>query len=122
MTEYALRLSDLRRYCKTVPMFLQPWDVAGTAQVQYSGMVASAAFGPQVQRASVEIGVWNKGCLLARGPLREWRNVGEGRSCEDDKDGTCWLRAECFKCCASIVELCGNIRTINENPFLPMRW
>ena len=67
MTEYALRLSDLRRYCKTVSMFLQPWNVADTAQVQYSGMVASTAFGPQVQRASVEIAVWNKGYVLARG-------------------------------------------------------
>lgn len=67
VTEGALRLSNLQGYCEMVPMFLEPWSAADTGQDQHSGMVASIAFGPQVQRASVEIAVWNKGCLLARG-------------------------------------------------------
>lgn len=67
VTEFGLSLSVLRGCCKTVPMFFEQRSVAGTAQVPRLGMVASTAFGPQVQRASVEIAAWDKGCLLAHG-------------------------------------------------------
>lgn len=73
MTECGLSLSDLRGCCKIVPMFLQQLSVAGIAQVQHLGMVASRAFGPQVQRASVEIAAWNKECLLAHGRYENGR-------------------------------------------------
>lgn len=73
VTECGLSLSDLRGCCKIVPMFLQQLSVAGIAQVQHLGMVASTAFGPQVQRASVEIAAWNKECLLAHGRYENGR-------------------------------------------------
>lgn len=73
MTEFVVRLSDFRGYCEVIPMLLELWSPADTAQVQQSGIVASTAFGSQVQRAFVEIAVCNDRCLPARGCCKNGR-------------------------------------------------
>lgn len=75
MTAFGLSLGDPRGCCKTFLMFFEQRSVAGTAQVPHLGMVASTAFGPQVQRASVEIVVCDKWCLLAHGYYENERMV-----------------------------------------------